>query len=215
MREKKKRRFFRFFAPDGTLAVTLDNFSDIVILNVLCVLCSIPVVTAGASLAAAIRCTQKKRMGIGGSAWREFFLAWKDLFRRVTPVWVCMAALAVLFCFELGIARGMEAHMERVYRCVLTVALIILLAVCVWVLPVLESMKVSRRKAVKLALALAVANLPRTLCMMLTALAPMLVTIFIEGAFGVVLMLALLVLVEGIVMINSMLCAAVLRQIAA
>ncbi len=214
MQEEKKPRFFRFFAPEGALAATLDGFSDIVMLNVLCVLCSIPVVTAGTSLAAAFRCSQRRRMGIGGSVLREFFRAWKGLFRRVTPVWVCMAALAALFSFELGITRGMAPLMGRVSRCVLTAALIILLALCVWVLPVLESLKVCRRRAVKLALALAVANLPRTLGMMLVALAPMLVATFIEGAFGVVLMLILLVLVEGIVMINSVLCAPVLRLLA-
>jgi uncharacterized membrane protein YesL len=201
------------FAPGGAVVSTLDFFSDMVILNVLCVICSLPLVTAPASLSAAFLCTQKILRGEGSGTLAMFFRCWRSSFRRVTPMGLGLLALGALLRFELSIAAQMPAGMGDLLHTGLTAALLVWLGVGVWVLPVLHGFEKKGWSAFKLAAALSIANLPQTFGMVMAVVLPWLILRLIPGGAGVVILLSLIVLVEGAVLVNVLLSENVLRKL--
>lgn len=212
-RQNKKEKLSlpgRMFNPEGELVCILDRFSDLVILNVLCILCSIPILTAGSSISAACSCSLKLLKKEGGSICREFWNTWKRDWKQVTPVWFIMACLLFLLVAEYRITACMPKPMQQYFRCVLTVAMILWLSVSVYLFPLLAYFQATCRQSIKNAAKLAVANLPWTALMLLTVSAPCLLLQLMPGMLAIILLFLLILGVEGIIMIN---CAIFRRSI--
>lgn len=200
------------FAPGGTVVTTLDFFSDMVILNVLCILCSLPMVTVPASLCAAFHCTRKLLRGEGSGTAGMFFDALRASFRRVTLPGLSALALTLLLATELRIARQMPGGMGSFFRVGLGAALLLWLGVAVWLIPAAQRFEKSWKGTIMLSAALAIANLPVTVLMLAPILLPVLLSCFVPGAFGVVFLLELLMLVEGAVLVQLLLSERVFAQ---
>ena len=79
----------------------IGKFCDVMILNVLWVLCSIPVVTMGASTTAVYYVTLKLVRDEEGPTIRSFFRSFKENFRQATIIWLIMLAAGSLLGFDL------------------------------------------------------------------------------------------------------------------
>lgn len=204
-KQNEKKNFSlpgRIFAPEGELISVLDRFSDLVILNVLCILCSLPIITAGSSISAACSCSFKMQKKEGGSIFKEFRNAWKRDWMQVMPVWLIMLCLLFLFFTEYQITAYMPERMRISSRCILTIAMIFWLSVSVYLFPLLALFQTTRRQSFKNAAKLAVANFPWTVLMLFIVLIPYLMLHLIPGMLAVVLLFLLILGVEGIIMIN-------------
>lgn len=82
--------------PDGLFARIMNAVWNLILLNVLWLVCSLPVVTVGASTTALYAVLLKMRDGAENHVVRGFFKAFRENFKRGTAVWlVLLAALAV------------------------------------------------------------------------------------------------------------------------
>ena len=79
----------------------IGKLCDVMILNVLWVLCSIPVVTMGASTTAVYYVTLKLVRDEEGPTIRSFFKSFKENFRQATIIWLIMLAAGCLLGFDL------------------------------------------------------------------------------------------------------------------
>lgn len=89
--------------------IILDSFSrifDCLLLGILWMVCSIPVITAGASCTALYYAYNKSIRQDCGHPCREFFHAFKENFKQSTIVWLIVLAVLLLlygdFCIVLG-----------------------------------------------------------------------------------------------------------------
>ena len=98
------------FSADGKLAQVLGKAADLVILNVLWIVCSIPVVTAGAAAAAFYTVALKMIKNEESYVFRSFFQAFKENFKQATAVTlILLAVAAVLGCdFYVCTKMGLE-----------------------------------------------------------------------------------------------------------
>ena len=62
----------QFFNMEGPVFTFLSKMADLLILNVLFILCSIPIVTIGASLTAMSCVSIKMKDGLEGYVWKTF-----------------------------------------------------------------------------------------------------------------------------------------------
>ena len=69
-----------FFSMDGTLFRFLSKVADIMILNLLFILCCLPVVTIGAAVTALSYVTLKMKDQEEGYIWKSFFQSFKQNF---------------------------------------------------------------------------------------------------------------------------------------
>ena len=86
-------KFFLNF--EGPVQKKLSMLSDFAILNLLCLLCSVPLVTAGASIAALNYTTIRMVEGKSTYVTKEFFSAFKINFRQATIAWLMVVAVLV------------------------------------------------------------------------------------------------------------------------
>jgi|InofroStandDraft_1065614.scaffolds.fasta_scaffold40924_1 Predicted integral membrane protein len=89
------------FNYDNPVWRFIGKFCDIMILNVLWIICSIPIVTIGASTTAVYYVTLKLVRDEEGPTIRSFFKSFKENFRQATVIWLIMLLLGCLLGFDL------------------------------------------------------------------------------------------------------------------
>ena len=77
-----------FFNPEGSVMRALSRVADLAILNVLWLVCSIPVVTMGASTTAFYSISMKMVRDEESYIIRGFFKAFKENFKQSLIVWL-------------------------------------------------------------------------------------------------------------------------------
>lgn len=90
-----------FFNYDNPVWRFIGKFGDLIILNILWFVCSIPIFTIGASTTAVYYVTLKLARNDDGYTIRSFFKSFKENFRQATIIWLIMLAVGVILGFDL------------------------------------------------------------------------------------------------------------------
>lgn len=166
------------FNLDGPLFSALNKFSDLIILNLLFVVCSLPIVTIGASLTALSYVTLKMKEGEEGYVARSFFRSFKQNFRQATVIWIFMLLIAVLMFMDFRIMRLYEGTVGTVMRISVYLGAMIWGMILVYVFPLLARFENSIRQTLQNAILLAIANAPKTLLMLAVIFAAVFLTLW-------------------------------------
>ena len=87
----------RFFNMDNKFFVFMGRVADLLLLNFLCILCCIPVVTAGASITALYYVTLKMARDEESYIARSFFRSFKQNFKQATIINIIMLLTAAVY----------------------------------------------------------------------------------------------------------------------
>ena len=86
------------FSSDGWFSRFFGTLGDIIIVNILFILCSIPIVTMGASMSAMyFTLLKKQRTGENGGVVKLFFKGFKDNFKQSTISWLLFLLISFIF----------------------------------------------------------------------------------------------------------------------
>ncbi len=166
------------FHPESPIMQLLSRVGDLIIVNVLFLVCCLPVVTAGASQAALNRVTQSMALDEDGGVVKPFFRAFRDNFKQATLGWIFtavflvglgadwMLALSYLTGAALSIAQG-----------VCIVAALLVLAVGNYFFQLIVRYENTLRQHAMNAAILAVVKLPKTVVMTALTLLPLLIAL--------------------------------------
>ncbi|MDO4273634.1 MAG: DUF624 domain-containing protein [Eubacteriales bacterium] len=91
----------RWFGERGWLYRFLDRLWDLLVLNLLFVLTSIPIVTIGASFSALYSVTLKAVKGEESYIVRSYLTAWKENLKKGTLLWLLVAGVAVTLGIDI------------------------------------------------------------------------------------------------------------------
>ena len=94
-----------FFNYENDIMSALTRFVDAIVLGILWFVCSIPIVTVGASSTAFYYAFNKAVQQKRGYAWQEFYYGFKTNFKQSTKVWLLLLGIglmSVVDCFILG-----------------------------------------------------------------------------------------------------------------
>ncbi len=152
---------------DGPLVRALSDLNTLVILNVLTALFCIPVITAGASLAAMHYVIMEMFENRGSGVAREFWKRFKENLRNATPVWLILLAAAVFIYVDCRIIMGGQTGLPRAMLVPLYIGAFIEASIAVYAFPLTARFVYSTGATFKNSAILAVANFPRTVLMVL------------------------------------------------
>lgn len=93
--------FSEVFNYDNPVWRFIGKLCDVLILNVLWVICSLPVVTVGASTTAVYYVTLKLVRDEEGPTIRSFFKSFKENFKQATILWLILLVVGCLLGFDL------------------------------------------------------------------------------------------------------------------
>ena len=94
----------RFNITDNVIVRALNKICDMVCLNVLWLICCIPVFTIGASTTALYTVMLKMVKNEEGYIFRGFFKAFKENFKQSTIMWLILLALGIVCYIDYRVA---------------------------------------------------------------------------------------------------------------
>lgn len=127
-----------FFNYDNPVWRFIGKFGDLMILNVLWLVCSIPIFTIGASTTAVYYVTLKLARNDDGYTIRSFFKSFRENFKQATIIWLILLVIGCILGFDLFFFVRLYAGAQSLKTVMLTVflaMLIIYLAVFTYIFP--------------------------------------------------------------------------------
>ncbi len=155
------------FHHDGPLYGFISRLGDMVVLNLLMVVFSIPVITIGASLTAGYYAAIRSIRG-EGNVFRDFWQSFRENLGQAVLLWI-------LFLLTIGggaAAICLAGAQSGVLGVVILAAVILLLLIGLWVFPVLSKFADSTPNILRNGTVLCFRYLLRTLAMALAWLLP-------------------------------------------
>lgn len=173
-----------FFNMDGPLMSALSKVADLMILNLLFIVCSIPVITMGASFTALSYVTLKLREGQDGYVARSFFHAFKTNFRQATLTWLIFLAAALVLFLDMFAMRSFTGTLGTVIRISVWLGVLIWCMGFLYVFPLTARFENTVKQTLKNAQILAIANAPKTLAMLVIVLGSVILTFWNARTIG-------------------------------
>ena len=185
----------RFFSMDNKFFTFMNKVADLCILNIICLVCCIPIVTAGASITAMYYVTLKMVRNEEAYIVRSFFKSFKDNFKQATIINLIMIAVGAVLYLDLNVAKNMPGSAGQIFHVNFMAFVIIYYVLFLYVYPILARFYNTIRNTIKNALFMAIRHLPYTVVMVLIGLCPLLL-LFI-GSYQIQSTLFALFLVMG------------------
>lgn len=176
----------RLFNLDSPLMQFLNKVADLMWLNVLTLICCIPIFTIGASLTAAHYAALKLKRNEEGYITREFFKSFKMNFKQATLIWlIALVFIIILACdfYIMGNSEGISYWI----RVVIMAAGVLLTFTLTWVFAMQARFTNTIRSTIKNAFAFSILKFPRTILMILVNLVPIVLFVLDLRMFPIVL----------------------------
>lgn len=165
-----------FFNMDSPIMRFLSKLCDLIILNILCIICCIPIITAGASITALFSVTLKMVKGEESYIVRGFFKGFKDNFKQATIIWLIMAVFGIFMYMDYRAAYVLPTNVRNVFQVMIGAIMILYAMLFTYIFPYLARFENSIKNIFKNSLLIAVLNLPWTLLMTVLPIALVFIT---------------------------------------
>lgn len=162
----------RLFNMDNKFFTFMGKVADLCILNIICLVCCIPIVTAGASITALYYVTMKMVRNEESYLFRNFFKSFKQNFKQATLIHIIMLAAAIILYLDLNIVRSMGGTMSKVLNFVFLAFAFIYAIILLYIYPVLAKFYNSVKNTFGNAFLMSVRHLPYTFLMIIISLCP-------------------------------------------
>lgn len=176
----------KFFNLDSPFMQFLNKVADLMWLNVLTLICCIPIFTIGASLTAAHYAALKMRRNEEGYVTREFFKSFKMNFKQATLIWLMALVMIFVLACDFYIMSNSEGISYWI-RVIIMAAGVLLIFTLTWVFAMQARFTNTIKGTIKNAFALSILKFPRTILMIIVNLIPTAVFLLDMRTFPVVL----------------------------
>ena len=172
----------KLFDPDSPIMRFLTQAAELAWLNILWVVCSLPVFTIGASSAALCRTVGNLLREKGQWNAAAFFRAFRENFKKTTLLWLILLAALALIGADVFLLRSLFPE-QTLWMALPGICFSVWLTVCIWVFPLTATFENTLWNTLKNALLLGVGYLPRTILMAAIHLLPAILFVVSPAAF--------------------------------
>lgn len=176
---------------DGPVMSFLNRLADLIWLNILTMLCCIPVVTAGASLTAMYYMTIKMVRREEGYIARGFWKSFRQNFRQATLIWLLVLLMLAVLAGDLFVIRFLLPELPKLFAIAAIAVGVAVLFTCVYVFPVLARFDNTVIQTIKNAFLMSVFYFPRTIVLLVIYLIPAALLVLVPAVFPLVFMLGI------------------------
>ena len=157
----------RFFSMDNKFFTFMGKVADLCILNIVCLICCIPIVTAGASITAMFFVTMKMVKNEESYIIKSFFKSFRQNFKQATVINLIMLAVAAILYVDLRIVNQMGQPISQILHVIFLAFTVLYAMVFMYIYPVLAKFYNSTRNTFINAVLMSVRHLPYTVLMAL------------------------------------------------
>lgn len=188
---------------EGPLAAFLSGFMDLLLLNVLWFVCSLPVLTLGASTCALYDVTMRRALQEDPPVVRTFFRAFGRCCWRASALFLLLLGAGFLLAADLWCALHWETPVRFLIVVVILAAGYFYLAVLCHVFPVLAYFDTGVRESIRRTFLLSMSSGVSTVTVMVLNLLPIFLLLIRPDIFGQLLFLYLIIGFGGIARLCS------------
>lgn len=153
---------FDFFNENSPFLRFLTQLCNIIILNLLIIITSIPLITIGASLSAAYKITLDILAGDDPFIIKDYFKAFAKNFKQSTLIWLPLFVLACFFGYEVYLVNFVLSDNYMFLQYPVWIVLFILLSIVIYAFPQVSYFEEKTSQIIKNSVLIAVGNMPTT-----------------------------------------------------
>ena len=193
------------FSFDNKFFEALGKISDIVILNLLCIISCLPIITIGASVTATYFVALQMVRNEETYIIREFIKGFKENFIFSTKVWSIILIIGLVLSFDFYISRLiLNEYMRITLQFILTIVSIIFVFLLTYVFPIISKFENTIKNTMINSILISIQHLPKTIFMVLINLSPIILTLTLSNYWGQILFFYTVMGFASITYINSM-----------
>ncbi|MEF2879694.1 MAG: DUF624 domain-containing protein [Blautia sp.] len=164
------------FNENNILNILLNKIGDIIVCNLLFLLCCIPVITIGPALTALFHCMLRSVKGNLNGASKTFFRSFKESFFQSLAAWLLFLLLLFLLILNMDFLsrQGTSVSTALLYLTQGTAGLLVIGAL--YIFPVIAAFSNTLKNLLKNAYIFAFIHFPSTLLLALITILPMFMT---------------------------------------
>ena len=155
----------RFLNLDSPLMIFLSNLTDIVVLNVLCFICCIPIITIGPSVTAMHYVTLKIVRDEEIYVLRDYFKAFKENFKQSIIAWMVFLVITAVFFVDYLILKDMGLENTKVFFMIIGAIYLLVCLTMMYVFPLMARFENSLKQTVKNAFFMSILHIFKTVIM--------------------------------------------------
>lgn len=194
------------FSLDSPLVQFMNDLTDLVILNLICLLCCLPVVTIGASVTALHYVTLRMTRDEEGYIIKDFFRAFKQNFRQSTILWLIFLVIGILFYLDMKIFSTVS--FPKIIMAVVAVLFFFVCLTAMYTFPLLSRFSNTIMNTIRNAFLMSIIHLPKTILLVIIYLLPL----FIVPLHGTLVGVYLLIGISGPAYIASFLWKGIFKR---
>ena len=160
----------RIFNMDNKFFTFMSRVADLIILNLLFLLCCIPIVTIGPAITAMYYVTMKMVRNEESYIARSFFKSFKENFKQGVAIWMMALVLILLEFMDFFIMKQLSGGIYTVVKYGLLVIALLMAMILQYVFPLLAKFYNTVKNTIRNALLMSLRHLPYT--MLLINIAP-------------------------------------------
>ncbi len=177
------------FNIDSKFMRALSKLADLMWVNILTMVLSIPIFTIGASFTAMHTVVYKLYKDEEGYITREFFKAFKSNFKQSTLMWLLYLVLGLVLCGDIWLMYKEYVQLGTVFMVLIGVAAVIYLFSLAWVFPLQSRYENPIKYTLKNTLLVSLSHVLYSLMMIILFLSPVVLLLFFDWAVPVCFLL--------------------------
>ncbi len=176
------------FNLDGPLMQGLSKVADLMILNILAMICCIPIFTIGASLTALHYMSLKIVRGEECYITKGFFKSFKQNFRQATVIWLLILLAVIILVGDFFIMKNSSIEFHIVLKVVIGIIGVLIAFTATYVFAILAKFDNTIKRTIKNAFIMSLLQFPKTILMIIMALVPVAIVAFFPQVFPIALL---------------------------
>lgn len=181
----------KIFDLDSPVFSFLNKMADLIWLNILTVICSIPIFTIGASLTALNYVVLKMVRNEEGYINKSFFKSFKQNFKQATIIWLILLAGIIVLAGDFYILKYAAFEFPAWIRMALIAVTVILLIAVMHIFPVLAKFENTIKNTFKNSFLMGIISLPKTILMIICWIIPVIIGLLVYQILPLVLALGI------------------------
>lgn len=156
-----------FLRYDSPIMRLLSKMADILWVNILVLLCSLPIFTIGASLTAMQSIFYRLLHNEDSYVTKEFFHSFKINFKQATLVWLILLPIMGFLVYDFFFLRDSTSDMEIFMRMAAVILFVLVFIVMLYVFPIISRYENTTKETLKNACVIAITHPLQSILMLL------------------------------------------------
>ncbi len=163
----------KLFNLDSPILKVLGTLADLCLLNIMTLICCLPIFTIGASVTAMHYVLLKMVRNEEGYVWKDFWKSFKENFRQATCIWLILLVFIGIFLIDCYIFKYMITNISMPLLAITGAFALFLYMIYLYAFALLSHFHNTVLGTVKNAFFIGIMTFPKTIIMMIVTALPL------------------------------------------